>query len=147
MPGWYISCGVSRVAVWDFRKDMVMGSVSERRLWVCGCGCSTFELYDDGGHGCAACGMEWREGSWYEVVPVAGEYRGEPFRDVMGNGCLDFAWARVRRLCDGDDVAMVVVARSDGETSAWFGGDATPERRKWFGRRLKDARSMLKKVM
>jgi hypothetical protein len=40
---------------------------------------------------------------------------------------------------------MIVVAKSGGEMSAWFGGDATDEA--WFGRRLSDARTMLKKVM
>lgn len=121
--------------------------MSDRRIWICGCGCSTFELFEDGGHGCAACGLEFHEGSWYEVVPDAGEYQGEPFRDVMWNGCVDFARRRVKRLVEGDDVVMIVVAKSGGEVSAWFGGDATAERKAWFGRRLSDARAMLKKVM
>ena len=121
--------------------------MSERRIWICECGCSTFELFEDGGHGCASCGLEFHDGSWYEVVPDGGEYQGEPFRDVMWNGCVDFARRRVKRLVEGDDVAMIVVAKSGGEVSAWFGGDATDERKAWFGRRLSDARTMLKKVM
>lgn len=119
----------------------------QRRIWVCACGCSTFNLMSDGAAICANCEwdvMDANDPAGWVRLPAEAEYAGErsPYEDVQGNGSVDFARARIGRLAKDDDVELVVLARTDGTVHAWGTMD-TVERLDWARERLVEAAKLL----
>lgn len=113
-------------------------------IWVCRCGCSTWELCEDGSGRCANCNMPSPcAGKWYRIKPDAGDVDAAPYGMVRGNGSVSFARERLKRLSGSEDAAMLIVAMSDGSVSLWCAAE-TKKQRRWAFRRLKEARGMLK---
>lgn len=118
------------------------GGDAEPRLWVCDCGCSTFEIREDASICCAHCAVisQTELGGWYSPEAKAA---AEPERFVVaGNGCVDFVRRRLSKTMMDDDVVGLVMIRDEGTVSFWHTAD-TPERVKWFKRRLKQAKRIL----
>ncbi|WP_299830641.1 hypothetical protein [uncultured Roseobacter sp.] len=106
----------------------------QHQVWVCLCGCSSFALRSDGGTECQNCGEQDNDGGWH--IPKGGQWEGdEPVADIQGNGSVEFAMARVKRLAADDDVALVAIAKEDGRLHLW-GGAETPEQEEWVKQKL-----------
>lgn len=108
-------------------------------IWICWCGCSTFELHASGAAHCASCGIEVvGAGGWY-MPPRDEVWDGDaPFQDVQGNGSTDFARRRIADQAQAEDVVALVVVRANGGVSTW-GANSTPEDLPWLRRRFADA--------
>lgn len=115
----------------------------EPMIWVCGCGCSTFELLSDGAAKCALCQEAINDGGW--LVPATDkEWDGDdPVRDVSGNGEPDFARRVTSKRVLEDDVVLVVVVKQDGTVSTWTDIE-TEEQREWAKRQLDRVPAILK---
>ncbi len=122
--------------------------VGEPRLWVCQCGCSTFELLDTGDARCASCCevSDGRGEGWYSVIADKGDRSaelGSPTRDVQGNGSVEFARRRLQHLSSGEDVCGIVVMRDDGAVHAW-GMIETADHLSWFEKNLEIAGDLVR---
>jgi hypothetical protein len=115
-------------------------------IWVCACGCSTFYALDDGTGECAACNSphDFDGSGWILRTDDRGYTGDEVFRDVQGNGSVDFARRRVARQAAGDDVVVIVVIKDGGEISTWANVE-TSEQVEWIERRMSDAVAMIRK--
>lgn len=114
------------------------------RIFVCGCGCSTFELYEGGEAGCAICGtIADTDGSWFRKPPEVPERDDPPMSDVQGNGCVDFARHRVKTLAAKENAKLFVVALDDGAVSIWA-DYASEDQRAWMLERLVVAQDLIK---
>ena len=113
------------------------------RIAVCGCGCSTFELYEGGGVVCANCSVGFDGiSSWYRIKPEVSEGGGSVFRDIRGNGSVSFARERLRRLATADDNVVLVVVEETGEVSVWCGIE-TRRQKRWALKRLRVAKKLI----
>ena len=120
------------------------------RIWICDCGCSTFELLSDGSARCAACeadhegiGSGWLERS---EERKAGHTEAETFSDVQGNGSVGFARRRVAKMASDENAVLLVVARQDGSMSTWAIAE-TADQVEWAEQRLKQASELIKRKM
>ena len=116
----------------------------EKRIWACGCGCTTFHSFDDGSGECAAClePVGFDCSGW---VPVNDSrvYTGRDlFRTVQGNGSVEFARRRIEKLASARDVAVVVVIRDEGQVHTWALAES-PEQFEWVRERMADAVTMI----
>lgn len=121
----------------------------QRRLWICQCGCSSFDLLDDGSASCAACEEPAHSdaGGWFTDVD-SGSDRPEgldpPFNDIQGNGSVEFARRRIEAMTRGSDVVGIVCLRSNGAISTWTEAD-TGERVRWVCDQLDAAKALFSK--
>lgn len=126
--------------------DVVKLNHPDHRIWVCACGCSTFCLRADGAIFCANCdadhsdGAGWREKLGNDDAPD----EIEDWADIQGNGSVDFAKARVKRIASNGDAKLLVVADASGALSCW-GDINTNEQLDWCLRKLSDAADLLRK--
>lgn len=115
-----------------------------KRIFVCLCGCSTWELLEDGTTRCAACeNVTLDGGSWFYERPEAQERSDPPFRDIQSNLSVDFSRRRMAALAADGDAALIVVAKEGGCVSAWSAAD-TKERFAWARRKMKVAVGLLR---
>jgi hypothetical protein len=115
----------------------------EPMIWVCECGCSSFELLNDGTMQCALCGCMPADGAW-DPVDSDEVWTGESrIREVSGNGDPDFAKkVTAKRIMDPDTVLSVVI-KANGALSAWSSLE-TSEKVEWGISRLEDLQEILK---
>lgn len=115
----------------------------ERMIWICACGCSTFELSSDGTAQCAFCHhTREADGGWLrqEMEP---EWDGDaPVANVRGNGSVEFARRVTAKRAMADDAVTVVVIRNEGNIHVWSDLE-TDEQVAWAKRRLDDASRLL----
>ena len=118
----------------------------EPRVWICACGCSSFELFSDGTVRCAACqglhdnyvaGWLTRCGDRETAIDET-----ETFSSVGGNGSMDFARRRIAQIAQDDSTVLLVVARRDGHVSTWAVAD-TDEQFDWVRERLSQAADLI----
>lgn len=123
-----------------------MGDVVQipRRILLCLCGCSTFEMYESGETECSNCGLKSiADGTGWAPDPhVESKAEREPFKDVQGNGSIEFTKRRLQRLAADDTVAMIVLAFEDGSVTTWSNAD-TLSRCDWVASRMSIAQSLL----
>jgi len=60
--------------------DVVNLKQSQPRMWVCGCGCRSFTLLEDGTAECTNCDKVVCCGKWHVVNAVESEVESPPFR-------------------------------------------------------------------
>lgn len=122
--------------------DVVNFPVKERKIWVCNCGCSTFELMNDGNVRCAMCEVESsNEGGWSPMDSFL-EWQGDaPIREVQGNGDEEFTRRVTIRRAGDKDVTAIVVVKSHGMISVW-GDISGDEQLQWVKRRLDDSKEL-----
>ena len=116
-------------------------------IWVCACGCSTFEVYQGGFARCALCGSNLEKdecGGWY--TPDAGsDWVGdEPIKDISGNGDVDFARKLTIKRAGEPEVCALVVIKDDGTIHVWSDPmvDST-EQAEWVVRQIERARDLV----
>lgn len=122
----------------------IVSLLKEPQLWVCACGCSTFEILSDGTARCAACDAPHDvDGSgWSEWVAKSAKEESDTFRDVQGNGSVEFARRRVAQMATDATAALVVVARRDGSVSTWSEAE-TAEQSDWVRDKLTQAADLV----
>lgn len=114
-------------------------------IFVCRCGCSSFEFYSDGSVKCALCSqhMDSLSGEWEvpeaPLRPVDADPR---VREVSANGDEDFARRVILKRGETPDVVAIVVVREDGSTHMWTNVE-DQEQRNWLMRRIEESRGML----
>lgn len=115
----------------------------KRLIWVCQCGCSTFELSNDGSAQCAFC-RETREegGGWFRKDHEPEWMGDEPISDVQGNGSVEFAQRVVAKRALSDDAVALIVIRENGTIHVWSDLE-TDEQVDWTKRRIDDAKDLL----
>jgi hypothetical protein len=95
----------------------------EKVIWVCTCGCATFELLADGGATCAACDDGWHpsNGAWYVKPDEAPEAVTDtpPVREIYGNNDEDFMRKRMTQMIATAPLALVVLPKGDDKTMTW----------------------------
>lgn len=124
--------------------DNVFMMLRDPLVWICNCGCSTFELRSDGAAACAACDTPQSvDGAgWSSWSAQSAKAEPETFRDVQGNGSVEFARRRVAQMATDETAAVVVVVRRDGSISTWSEAE-TAAQSKWCRRRLKQAADLI----
>lgn len=110
-------------------------------IWVCECGCSTFELLSDNTVRCPVCETvsPSPDGGWY-APDTDKTWEGKdpdegPIRDISGNSSVEFARARLRKLASDDEAVGVCVFKADGSVHAWSMVE-TAEQLQWFREKL-----------
>lgn len=120
-------------------------TAKEPRIWVCNCGCSTFDLLETGAARCAACGADQSvDGSgWSKWTAESRHNEDEAFRDVRGNGSIEFARRRIANMAQDQDAALLVVVKTNGTIQAWSEAE-TKEQLAWARRKLSQAADLFK---
>ena len=116
---------------------------SEPLIWVCECGCCSFELMSDQSVMCALCRKPASDaGGW--IAPETGAtWEGDdPIRDVSGNGSEEFAKRVAINRASDKGVCLITVMKEDGTISCWSNLE-TPEQREWADRQLKRVKPIL----
>jgi hypothetical protein len=116
------------------------------KIWVCGCGCASFDLMSDGSAKCSLCG-EWdtEEGGWFRDVvdrPDVGD-DVNPVKDIHGNGSVDFARRRAQKVASDPDARLVVSACQEGAVTVWSNVESE-DQRSWAIERLQQAIALIK---
>ena len=117
----------------------------EPMLWVCNCGCSSFEVLSDHTLRCAMCGTVSQDvGGW--SLPDPSNIRDPdlpaPIRQVGGNGEVDFARNATLRHSEETDVVAHAVIKEGGRIHLWSNAE-TPDQRAWIRRRFDDLKELL----
>jgi len=124
-------------------------TTQETYIWVCDCGCTSFELMSDDTAVCALCGTQRIDdtplGGWYrkDTDPDWGADRLPPVRQIGGNGDPDFAKRVTMRRIEHPDVVAVVVLREGGAIHTWSNLE-TNEQVDWAGRRFAESLDLLR---
>ncbi len=106
----------------DFPKEK---TEEKLLIWVCNCGCVTFELFSDGSAICANCGAVSGNGGW-NPPENASEHNGEVISVVRGNGPDepdDFTRALVARRMADPKCVFSTALLEDGTISVWSSYD------------------------
>jgi len=93
-------------------------------IWVCSCGCRSFELRSNGTSACAACfgEVDVDAGGWYDDVVDGPKWdRENPiFRDLAGGDTTEFARAHVAVAASDPSARAVVVVWENDRVTAWL---------------------------
>ena len=129
--------------------NVVILAKPDPMIWICDCGCSTFNLRDDAEAECAACDalVVGAGQGWYERIadqPKRDPNLEDPTADVQSNGSEDFARRRIASFAHDDDVFCNIVIRDDGTVHVW-GRERLETRAQisWMTRKLRIARQMM----
>ncbi len=94
------------------------------QIWVCGCGCRSFELRGDGVAACAACDSPVQEdtGGWFDLIVDAGDWSADKpiFRDLDGGDTSDFARAQLARAAADPSARAIVVVWQGSRVTSWL---------------------------
>lgn len=118
-------------------KRAELEAEAEPRIWVCMCGCSTFELLSTSEVRCPVCltTSEAPDGAWF-APETDGEWDGEPpVRDISGNGSVEFVRHQLSKYAGEEDACAVVVMKRAGSVHAWSMVE-TAEQLQWFREKL-----------
>lgn len=113
------------------------------RVWVCNCGCLTFELLETGETRCALCStISDHGGAWYRY-PDDKEWTGDsPMRDIRGNDGIPFVKSLMKSRIDDESAALVVVLERSGRLHTWSAAE-TKEQSNWQLEELKRVDELL----
>jgi hypothetical protein len=108
----------------------------EPLVWVCQCGCSTFELLSTSEVRCPVCSVvSSAEGAWY-APDSDKEWDGEaPIRDISGNGSVEFARHQLIHHAKDDESCAIVVFNIGGSLHTWSMVE-NREQLEWFKEKL-----------
>lgn len=123
-------------------SDVVDFPATQPKIWVCDCGCSSFELRSNNTACCALCGVESSEGGWYLPDEGLAWDGNEPVREISGNGVIDFAKKVIGKRMSDPDVVLAVIVKDGGAISTWSSIE-TEEQRKWAHRQLMRVKDIL----
>lgn len=112
-------------------------SKKEPKIWVCQCGCSTFELLSTGEVRCPVCLVvsDAPDGGWAPDHEAADWEGDAPIRDISGNGSVDFARHMLVNHAKDPEACAIVVFKLSGSTHVWSMTE-TQEQLEWFRQKL-----------
>lgn len=115
------------------------------QIWVCLCGCLTFNLRRDGSTECAACGNREDGGTWTDKADSGYSAPATQFSRIVSEQDEVFTRARYAKLVKSSpDLCVVALVDADGRVRVWQARDLSPRaERGWLNRALKSARDML----
>jgi hypothetical protein len=108
-------------------------------VWVCECGCATFQLLSTSEIRCASCEkVSNTEGNW-AVDHDAEVTDAQPFR-CISVGSVDFARERTLRKAADPGSLLIASISSQGRLTTWVGlpDDADEGQKDWFRRNIND---------
>jgi hypothetical protein len=106
-------------------------------IWVCECGCCTYELFSDSTVRCAVCGEATGgpDGGW-DVPETDKKWDGEaPVRDISGNGSEVFARRRMDTYVKDPNACVIIVFDETGSIHTWSKVE-TKAQLEWFREKL-----------
>jgi hypothetical protein len=105
----------------DFRPKVAIEPVREPNIWVCTCGCSTFNLLEDGIVKCAMCEEVSHDGYGGWAMPnTTTMWDGDPpIHRIEGNGSVEFAKCLVLKHAGAEDAALLAVVNHGGTIHVW----------------------------
>ena len=117
--------------------------------WICGCGCSSFYIREDGQAECCLCGDTANADGqgWYDRTkdqPARDDGLNAPIQGITGNGSIEFVRLRVAQLATDESAVLIVVARENGSVSTWSKAE-NQEQVTWVGEKLDTALSLISK--
>lgn len=138
-------------AAQEGQEGLGNSGVEETRelIWVCSCGCSTFELLSSGLIRCPVCQSraEQPQGGWYAPDPEQlwqGDPETGPIRDISGNGSEEFARALIVSRASRSDAVGIVVMEREGAVRVWTEAE-TEEQIAWFRDKLEVAHDLVRR--
>ncbi len=109
----------------------------EPMVWVCACGCCTYELLSDSTVRCAMCGAATAgtDGGW-DAPETDKKWDGEaPIRDISGNGSVEFARRRIETYVKDPGACAILVFDDTGSIHTWSKIE-TKEQLAWLREKL-----------
>jgi hypothetical protein len=93
---------------------------------------------------CAACEADATldHSGWAEWSGTSLHNADDIFRDIQGNGSVEFSRRRLAQLAADDDAALVVVIKDDGHLSAWSAAE-TEEQLDWAAKKMDQAKALI----
>jgi hypothetical protein len=116
-----------------------------RTLWICSCGCSSFQLRADGWAECARCEAVQNgvsQGEWFErlrCVPDEVEPQPDNSEKIVRFNTSEAALAHVLSRATPSVAAFVIVLHRDGSISCWGDEIEDEKDRAWFDARVAEA--------
>lgn len=114
---------------------------SPPKIWVCLCGCSTFELLSTAEVRCPVCLLTSPapDGGW-TPDPEAADWQGKdendaPIRDISGNGSIEFARHMLLNHAKDPEACAIIVFKLSGSVHAWSMAE-TQEQLEWLRQKL-----------
>lgn len=103
---------------------------AEAAIFVCGCGCASFELNGDGTATCRTCRTVPHEGGWKTRGPDDPVFDGDVAFSDGGNGD-GFAERKIKR--DVQKAEWIICGTWEGRIMSWADGFIeTPEQEAWL---------------
>jgi hypothetical protein len=103
-----------------------------RTIFVCNCGCASFELNGDGTATCRSCRAIPQDGGWKVRGPDDPKFEGDISFSDAGNGG-DFAERKIKR--DAQKADWIIAGTYEGRIMSWCEGFIeTPEQEEWLRR-------------
>ena len=116
------------------------------QIWVCNCGCSSFQLFNDDTVPCALCGAQSPHGGWTPAADSPTWEGPAPTTEISTNdNSVDFARKRVLNRANEDGTLAIVVLQEDGTISTWSRVKGE-EQLAWLEERLERAADMIRPV-
>ena len=101
------------------------------RIWVCNCGCCTFELLETGETRCAVCSATEAHGGGWHTNPHEQEWAGDsPMKDIRGQDEVSFVKSLMKSRIEDDSAALVVMLEKSGRLHTWSVAE-TKEQSDW----------------
>jgi hypothetical protein len=116
-------------------NDVIPFKKPESLIYVCACGCATFELWNDLTATCSFCRKNPSEevGGWTEAGHV---WAGDEYtRDVVGNTLPSFARRVVMKHAEAENAVAVLVVKDTGSSHFW-GDVSTLKQLEWLERKI-----------
>jgi hypothetical protein len=114
------------------------------RVWVCQCGCTSFQLEESGDIECCGCGTKSTHGWWRDRPPEGGPPPEDRNTYTAARVGTDLALRRVQRRAQEDDVAILAVIKSTGAIHTWADIETDDEAQTgWAWKRLNDVINMI----
>jgi hypothetical protein len=99
-------------------------------IWVCNCGCASFELHADGCATCRSCRSVVDEGGWKTRAEGDAEHEGEVSFSDAGNDAT-FAERKIKREAQG--AHWIICGTYEGRIMSWSEGFIeTPDQEEWL---------------
>lgn len=122
-------------------RESIGNVQDEPQVWVCGCGCRTFELWSDHTERCALCAaiVTGHEGGWYKLTESDARWEGgSPAVNVNVNNCVHFVRHQLAEKSLDDNICAIVLVDDDARISTWT-NITSPHQMKWLLGLLEEA--------
>ena len=107
--------------------DVVDFPARPQQIWVCECGCASFDLRSNGTSSCSVCGLVTTgdKGGWFDEIADGPDFPAdqEVFRDFNWNGSIEFARHQILQAAADKTARAVVVVWQGERMTCWLDAD------------------------